>query len=126
MSDNSLLLIPDPIRAQPLTQLGIQLSYQVHGVATIRKAIQHLRKQPVDVIVTEFFPMVFHDRVSELESLFATRDNQFSHVRICVLVEKHLRSSVEQLSCRYRLDQVCYLPLKLFEVQTCLHAWYTP
>lgn len=109
----SLLIILNPIYSGQLQQHFSQLGYDVTCVPTIRKAIAHTRKHPPPtLIVSEFFQIYFHDRVSEVEALLATRDLLFPNTHACVIATPNQKDKVAQMCQRYRVDEVFYQPLK--------------
>ena len=79
LTTKHLLLILNPIDSGRLQRHFTAQGYAVQCMPSIRKAIKHTQKNPTpDLIVSEFFQIYFHDRVSELEALLAARDRSLS------------------------------------------------
>lgn len=120
MSDYCLL-IGHPFLAKliepPISDRGFAFEQQ----PTVRNAIKRLRKgRPPVLLITELFPLAFHDRVSELESLLAHRQQAFPETRVIVLSETNNRERVAALSQRFPLDATVSLPLRMPELDQCL------
>ena len=71
-------------------------------VHSIRKAQAWLKKNRPAVVVTEFhFDPELRDRMSNLESLFATLQRYASEAQVIVFIEKNHRPRLERVEARY-------------------------
>lgn len=108
-----ILSILNPLDNQGLCAHFRRSGYQAYGVESVRRAVKLVRDglRP-DIIVSEFHPLAFNDRVSALEALLAHRDRDFSESLLVVLADTSVRSRVELLGRRFRVDRVLYYPIK--------------
>ena len=76
--------------------------YRVEKVHSMRKAQAWLKRNRPDVVVTEFhFDPELRDRMSNLESLFATLQRYGLDSRVIVFIEKSHRSRLERVEVRH-------------------------
>lgn len=89
-----------------------QAGYEVHSVASVRKANSALKKLRPDVIVAEFnFQSDFRDRSSSLESLMATIQRLPKAPRIVVFYEKDQESFLPRLTNVYPVSAAIPFPI---------------
>jgi AmiR/NasT family two-component response regulator len=76
--------------------------YQVEKAHSMRKAQAWLKRNKPDVVVTEFhFDPELRDRMSNLESLFATLQRYAPEARVIVFIEKSHRPRLERVEARH-------------------------
>ncbi|MFK5986202.1 MAG: hypothetical protein QM479_12375 [Pseudomonadota bacterium] len=79
---------------------------------SLRKAIRHIKKNPVDIIVTEYnFQTQFRDRTSSLESLMAILQFQ-QNVKVIVLIEKAHQEHFIKVSSRFPIFATINFPIE--------------
>lgn len=76
--------------------------YRVEKAHSMRKAQAWLKRNKPDVVVTEFhFDPELRDRMSNLESLFATLQRYAPEAQVIVFIEKSHRPRLERVEDRH-------------------------
>ena len=76
--------------------------YDVEKLHSMRKAQAWLKRNRPDVVVTEFhFDPELRDRMSNLESLFATLQRYAPGAQVVVFIEKSHRPRLEKVEVRH-------------------------
>jgi len=103
------------------TPIYQELGYQVTVASQMRKAVKDVKKNPPQVIVAEFnFQPDFRERVSNLESLFATLQSLSKLPHILVFYEKPHQVQLDKLQQRYPFFQALAFPIDVEQLKTCL------
>ena len=100
---NPLLLAIVEMGGYPdFAPLYAQKGYQVEKVHSMRKAQAWLKRNQPDVVVTEFhFDPELRDRMSNLESLFATLQRYAPAARVVVFIDRSHRPRLERVAARH-------------------------
>ena len=97
------------------------LGFDVSLVKSIRKAIIDIKKNPPNVIVTEFnFQSDFRDRTSSLETLMACLQQQEISPKIIVLYEKEHQAKFDILQSRFPVYRSLSFPINKLLLIDCL------
>lgn len=91
------------------------LGFEFKQVASMRKGIQFIKKNKVDVIVAEFnYQSDFRDRTSQLETLMATIQPK-PDIKVLVFYDKEQKHQLERLTSRF--NQIKCLPYPVMNEQ---------
>lgn len=98
-----------------------ELGYQVTIANQMRKAVKAVKQNPPHTIVAEFnFQPDFRERVSNLESLFATLQSLPTLPRVLIFYEKPHQVPLDKLQQRYPFFQALAFPIDLEQLKHCL------
>lgn len=104
MADRLLLAIVEMGGYPDFTPLYRSRGYEVERVHSMRKAQAWLKRNRPDVVVTEFhFDPELRDRMSNLESLFATLQRYAPAARVVVFIDSSHRPRLEPVEARHRV-----------------------
>ena len=102
MSDATLLAIVEMGGYPDFSSLYRSAGFSPVKVHSVRKAQAWLKKNRPAVVVTEFhFDPELRDRMSNLESLFATLQRYASEARVVVFIEKAHRPRLQRVEARH-------------------------
>ncbi len=98
-----------------------QLGYQVKVAQQMRKALKYVKNLQPTAIVAEFnYQPDFRERVSNLESLFATLQSLPDMPNIVVFYELPHQAAVQKLQQRYDVFQALSYPVNEAQLRACL------
>lgn len=104
MADRLLLAIVEMGGYPDFTALYRSKGYEVERVHSMRKAQAWLKRNRPDVVVTEFhFDPELRDRMSNLESLFATLQRYAPAARVVVFIDRSHRPRLERVEARHNV-----------------------
>jgi hypothetical protein len=102
MSEKLLLSIVEMGGYPDFSPLYRSKGFTPERVLSVRKAQAWLKKHQPAVVVAEFhFDPELRDRMSNLESLFATLQRYAPEARVIVFIEKRHRPRLEPVAARY-------------------------
>ena len=88
-----------------------RLGYEVVVMPSMRKAIRHLKTNPVDIIVAEFnYQSDFRDRTSQLESLMASLASS-PDVQVVVFYDLEQADKFQRFIYRERIQATLTYPV---------------
>lgn len=107
-----LLFFVDEGGFEDFSPMFKQLGFEVDFENNPRKAVKTAKKNHYDILVAEFsYNPEFRDRVSNLESLLATLQNNSPEAKIIVLFDAINHAQFKQFSQRYRIDNYLTFPV---------------
>ena len=93
------------------------LGFEFKQVASMRKGIQFIKKNKVDVIVAEFnYQSDFRDRTSQLETLMATIQPK-PEINVVVFYDKEQAHQLERLTSRFEKLKCLPYPISAEQVE---------
>lgn len=96
------------------------LGYETVTAASVRKALQQLKKSTPQVIVAEFnFQSDFRDRTSNLESLLAVVE-RLGDVKVIVFYEQEFEHQFRRLCQNYHIHAALSFPVDVEKLKTAL------
>lgn len=102
MSESQLLAIVEMGDYPDFTSLYQAKGFSPEKVHSMRKAQAWLKKNSPAIVVTEFhFDPDLRDRMSNLESLFATLQRYAPETKVIVFIEKKHRPRLQGVEARY-------------------------
>ena len=94
------------------SKLYQSLGFEVHTLASMRKAIQFIKKNRVDTIVAEFnFQSDFRDRTSQVETLMASLA-QKPQVKVIIFYDKDQQHQFERVASRFQFKAALSYPIQ--------------
>ncbi len=116
MADKIVFSIIESATHPDFSQLYKKLNLQERRLFSARKVISAMKKQPPDIVVTEFFYGYGNNyagvNISNLDVILYSLQKFSPEARVIVLVDKSERQYVDKLNAVFPLHAVLTLPVQ--------------
>jgi len=125
MSDQqkSLLAIVEQGGYPDFTPLYESLGYKVITAPSMRKALAMIKQHKPDTITAEFiYSPMYSARISNLESLFASLQNQQLNPQLFIFIDKEELHHLNKLEMQLYVSHVLTYPINEENILNCLNV----